>query len=294
MERTGRTILVTGATGQQGGAVARHLTNLGWQVRALTRQADKPASEALSQRGIGVAEGDLEDRASLDSALEGVYGVFSVQDFWEHGYDAEVLQGKNLADAAKAHGIQHLVYNSVGGADRDSGIAHFESKWEVEEHIRSLDIPHTIFRPVWFMDNFVGESFYDSIRDGVFSMGLAPDVALQMIDVNDIGGLVALAFENPDTFLGEEVEIAGDELTGPQMATLFGEVMGHPVRYEHIPMDVLSSQSEENAAMFRWFNEHGYEADIPALREIYPPLATFAEWLRETGYGEEAEEAGAR
>ena len=149
-------IAVTGATGQQGGAVARKLLADGWQVRALTRDTDKPAAQELAALGAELVPGDMDNRAELDAAFDGAYGVFSVQNFWlpNVGFEGEIRQGKNVADAVKAAGIQHLVYSSVGSAHRGLGQKHFESKWIIEQYIHSLDIPSTILRPVAFFENF--------------------------------------------------------------------------------------------------------------------------------------------
>src|ERR1041385_4678225 len=151
-----KVIAVTGATGQQGGAVARKLLAEGWKIRALTRDTEKPAARELASLGAEVVPGDMENRAELDAAFKGAYGVFSVQNFWlpNVGFEGEIRQGKNVADAAKAAGVPHLVYSSVGAAHRGMGQKHFDSKWEVEQYIQSLDIPYTIFRPVLFMDNY--------------------------------------------------------------------------------------------------------------------------------------------
>jgi uncharacterized protein YbjT (DUF2867 family) len=148
-----RLILVCGATGKQGGAVARSLLDRGFQVRGLTRNPQKPAAQALADQGAEVVQGDMEERSSMERALEGAYGIFSVQNFWETGYDREVQQGKTVADAAKAAGVEHFVYSSVGSAHRQTGLSHFESKWEVENHMRELDLRYTILRPVFFMQN---------------------------------------------------------------------------------------------------------------------------------------------
>jgi len=139
--------LVVGATGKQGGAVARSLLNRGFRVRGLTRNPHKPEAQALAEQGAEVVQGDMDDRSDMDRVLEGTYGVFSVQNFWETGYDREVQQGKMVADAARAAGVAHFVYSSVGSAHRKTGIPHFESKWEVEEHVREIGLPFTIFRP---------------------------------------------------------------------------------------------------------------------------------------------------
>src|SRR5437879_5703314 len=154
MYTTDKVVLVTGATGRQGGAVIRHMLPKGWRLRALTRNPNTYAGKELTRLGVEVVQGDLEDPASLDRASRGVYGIYSVQDFWAVGAKREVQQGKNLADAAKKAGIQHFVYSSVGGADRNTGIPHWESKWEIEKYIRTLNLPATIFRPAAFMEMY--------------------------------------------------------------------------------------------------------------------------------------------
>lgn len=278
-----KTILVAGITGQQGGAAAKHLLADGWKVRGLSRDVSKPAVQALRNAGAEVVQGNMEDTASLDAALKGVYGVFSVQNFWlpEVGFEGEIREGKNLADAAKVAGVQHFVYSSVGGADRNTGIPHFESKWQIEQHVQALGLPATIFRPVGFMDNFNWSRPY--ILNGVFSgFGLNPDRTLQLIAVDDIGGLVALAFAHPRDYLGLALEIAGDELTESQMAETFSRVIGRPVQ---VVADTSPRSAEpENQKMRKWFNEKGYEADIPALRKRYPALTSLETWLRRTGW----------
>ena len=148
-------IAITGATGQQGGAVARKLLAEGWQVRALTRDINKPAALELKSLGAELVAGDMDNRAELGAAFKGAYGVFSVQNFWlpNVGYEGEIKQGKVVADAAKSAGVQHLVYSSVGSAHRGMGQKHFESKWIIEQYTQSLGIPFTILRPAAFMEN---------------------------------------------------------------------------------------------------------------------------------------------
>jgi uncharacterized protein YbjT (DUF2867 family) len=285
-----KTILVCGATGRQGGAVARALLNGDacssgdWKVRALTRDPGSAAAQALAVRGAELVEGDMDDRAALDRALASAWGVFSVQNFWTSSYDEEIQQGKNVGDAAQAAGVGHVVYSSVGGADRQSGLAHFESKWIVEEYLRELGVPLTIFRPVFFMDNLLAEPGRSAILAGTVSLALEEGATLQMIAVSDIGAFVALAFADPDKWLGQAVEIAGDELTGPQIAESFTEVLGQDVRWVELPMDQLRAANEEYAEMFEWFNRAGYTADLRRLREIYPGLLNLPAWLRETGW----------
>ncbi len=278
-----QTILVTGITGQQGGAVARHLLAAGWKVRGLSRDLTKPSVQGLQTAGVEIVQGDLSDRASLDAALKGVYGVFSVQGFWEQGIEGEMRQGQTLADAAKAAGVQHFVYSSVGGADRNTGIPHFESKWQIEQHIRQLGLPATILRPVEFMENF-NWSRPLILNGALVSQGLRPTRKKYWIAVDDIGALAAIAFDDPQKYVGTAVEIAGDALTEQEIAETLSRVIGRPVQLVQPPDDANTPMRDEMRIMWRWFDEHGYESDISALRAVYPQLQTLETWLRKTGW----------
>jgi uncharacterized protein YbjT (DUF2867 family) len=278
-----RLILVCGATGKQGGAVARSLLERGFRVRALTRNPQKPEAQALADRGAEVVQGDMEDRSAMERALEGAYGVFSVQNYWESGYDGELQQGKTVADAAKAAGVEHLVYSSVGSAHRQTGIPHFESKWEVEEHVRKLDLPYTVLRPVFFMQNW--EWTREMILGGTLAQPFDPDKPFQQVAVEDIGAFAAIAFENPDRWIGREVDLAGDEQSMSEIADTFSRVIGREVSYYQVPWDQFEEQMGEEATLnFRWINDVGYEADIAALRQEYPELTSFERYLRTHGW----------
>lgn len=287
MSNADKTVLVTGATGRQGGAVVRHLLPKGWKLRALTRNAATHVAKELAGQGVEVVQGDLEDAASLDRACRGVYGIYSVQDFWSVGAKREVQQGKNLADAAKKAGVQHFVYSSVGGAERNTGIPHWESKWEVEKHIRQLALPATIFRPAAFMEMYNVLEVEVGLLKGKLVDALRGDKPYQTIATDDIGAFVALAFERPKEFIGLELEIAGSELTNLDAAKVFSRVLARPVRFSRLPLPIVRLfMSKEFYKMFRWFNGAGFKADIAALRRSYPEvhLHTLEEWLREEGW----------
>jgi uncharacterized protein YbjT (DUF2867 family) len=276
-----QTILVAGATGQQGGAVVRHLRDDGFAVRALTRDPDSDKARALRTQGIEVVRGDLSERASLDAALSGAYGAFSMATPFEQGMDAEVVQGKTLGDAAKAAGVQHYVYSSVGGAERQSGVPHFDTKWQVEEHLRSLDLPLTIVRPVYFFENFGGWGLQpnEGGEGYTLAMPLAPETTLQSVAVDDIGAFVAKAFAMASESAGREFELAGDELSLAGYAAAIGRDLGAPVGYFQVPWEAIKAQSEDIYLMYRYFEREGYQADIAALRAEYPGLKTFEQWL---------------
>ena len=281
------TILVAGATGQQGGAVLRHLLAGGFAVRALTRDPEADKARPVRAAGAELVKGDLSDRASLDAALEGVYGVFSMATPFELGMDAEILQGTTLGDAAKAAGVEHYVYSSVGGAERDSRVPHFESKWAIENHLRALGLPLTVVRPVYFFENFGGWGLQpnEGGEGYTLAMPLSPDAMLQSVAVDDIGAVVAGAFATPAESAGRAFELAGDDLPLSAYAAAISRDLGAPVGYFQVPWEAIKEQNEDIYLMYRFFEREGYQADIAALRAEYPGLRTFAQWLTEGGLG---------
>jgi len=284
---TDKTVLISGATGRQGGAVVRHVLTRGWRLRALTRQCGSYAAQQLADQGVELVKGDLEDPASLECAVRSVYGVYSVQDFWAVGARREVQQGKNLAEAAKQAGVEHFVYSSVGGAERNSGIDHWESKWEIERHIRKLGLPATMLRPVAFMENYYIDQVEIGILKGKLMDPVRPDKPYQTIAAEDIGAFAALAFERPKEFIGLELEIAGSELTNPETAAAFSRVLGRPVKFQQLPMPIVRLVlGKEFYQMFRWLNREGFRANVEELRRRYPEvgLQTLEQWLRSEGW----------
>jgi len=281
--KANKVILVTGATGNQGGAVAAQLVSSGWSVRALVRDADKPASRALAWKGVELIEGDLDDPLSVGRAMRGVYGVFCVLSWRESGIEKEIKQGRNITDTAKAYGVKHFIYSSVGGAERSTGIPHFDSKWQIERYIYGSGLPATVFRPVYMMYNFNRPETRASILQGALTMDIKPDRPLQMLAAEDLAVFVALAFENPSGYIGKAMELAGDEMTMPQAAEVFSRVLGLPVRFVERPIAGADRVSKESAVMMEWFNRHGYRADIRALRVLHPGMMTLEAWLRKAG-----------
>jgi uncharacterized protein YbjT (DUF2867 family) len=208
-------VLVTGATGNQGRATAHHLLSDGWQVRALVRNPSGEGATTLARAGVEVVLGDLDNPATVESALQNVYGVFSVQrtEFpGQPGFtvEDEIRQGTLLADLGKSFGIKHFVYTSVGGAERDSQIPSWQSKWKIEKHIHALGLPATILRPVAFMENYLSPQF--GVSTGKLSYFFPAEAITQVIAVDDIGALAALAFRDPDEYIGNAFELAGDSV----------------------------------------------------------------------------------
>ncbi|MBK6538284.1 MAG: NmrA/HSCARG family protein [Ignavibacteria bacterium] len=281
MEKKDKTILVTGSTGQQGGAVARHLLKDGWKVRAFVRDEKKESAIELEKSGAELFKGDMNDSESLDKAMEGIYGVFSIQNFWEHGYDGELNHGKAVADAAKKANVQHFLQSSVGGAERNTKLPHFDVKFEIEKYLKSLNLPVTVIRPVFFMENF--KTWFKPVEaDGKLTLNMAmkADTKLQMIAVDDIGAISAKIFDNPDKFIGKEIELAGDELTMPEVAELYETNTGKKTEFVELPVSVIRTNSEEMADMFQWFIDKGYEADLKTQKDLFGKTISFKEWLQ--------------
>jgi uncharacterized protein YbjT (DUF2867 family) len=257
-----RIILVTGATGQQGGALINELAGKGFALRAMTRTPDSDKAKAVRAKEVEVVKGDLNDEASLKAALQGAWGVFAVQNTWEAGVEGEEEQGKRLARVAKDAGVQHYVYTSVASADRKTGIPHFDNKSRIEDTIRSLNFPsHVISRPVFFMENLPSPWFLHG--DSLVS-AIDPQTKLQMIAVADIGKYAAKAFTDAGRLKGREFDIAGDERTMPETAAIMGRALGRTLSYVQIPLEEIRKNSEDFALMIDWFNKVGYDVDIDA------------------------------
>lgn len=272
-----RTIVVTGATGKQGGAAFRHLEQRGFSLRALVRNPERPEVRQLERSRVEVFRGDFDDPESMERALDGADGAYSVQD-WQSGPETEIRRGIAFAEAANRQEIGHFVYSSVAAADQNTGIPHFESKGKIEERIRQIGMPYTIFRPVFFMENWL--MMRDAVDKGAIMLPLSAQTRLQMVAVDDIGAFVALAFEHPGRWHNQAFELAGDELSMTELAEAFSRVAGHEVRYHQVPWDQFEQQAgHEMTVMYRWFEENGYHVDIAGVRQHYPGLTHFTRWL---------------
>src|SRR6266581_4015313 len=255
MDTHGQTILVTGATGNQGGATARHLLAEGWHVRALVRDATTPAAAALAAAGAELVRGDLDDRASIDAAVRGAYGLYTVQS----ANPNEIAQGKTIADAARAAGVHHLVYSSVGGAESQNSF-YLErgwgpiDKWQIEEHIRDLDLAATILRPAGFMEDFTSPARF--FQNGSLNVPWHDDLVMQL---------------------------TGDKLTAPQIADALSTSAGRPVPHTQVPLQTLWEHAPQAAKVFTWASERYYDTDLGPLRQAHPGLMDFSTWLNRSG-----------
>ncbi len=280
-------ILVTGATGKQGGALARLLLKKGHRVRALTRKPDSPAAQELKRLGAELTTGNLEDRGSIEGVARGADALFAMTTPFEAGIEVETHQGIIVADAAKAAGVKHLVFTSVANADRNTGIPHFESKYKVEQHVKTLGIPYTIIAPVFFMENLTGPWWLPALQGGKLPMALPATRKLQQVALDDIAAFAALVLEQREQFFGKRVDLASDEISGSQAAEILSRVSGRKIEYVELPLAQLQATNEDFARMFDWFNRVGYSADIPGLRRSYPEVGwhTFEAWAKTQNWG---------
>ncbi len=276
-----RKIVVCGATGRQGRAVIDALREaIGpWKIKALTRNPMSRGARALAALGIDIVMGDLDAPDTLARAFEGAHGVYSVQANFVKDDGREVRFGRNVVDAAVQAGVAHLVYGSVGGAERDSGVPHFEAKRQIELHLLESGLPATILRPASFMDNFA----VFPMRTIVLSMlktFLSPATRLQLVATKDIGRFAARAFEEPDRFVGKQIELAGDSLTVSEIVRTLRTGGVRPTLAFDLPNAVVKRLPADFPIMVRWFERHGFQADIDALRRELPALRSLHEWTR--------------
>ncbi len=282
MDKSQDKILVTGATGQQGGATARELLAAGYKVVAMTRNPDSEAAEALAGLGAEVVQGDLDNSESLKAALDGKWGVYAVQNTWEAGVEGEEEQGKRIARLAKEAGVKHFVYASVGSAHESTGIPHFDNKARIEETIRGLGFDsYVILRPVFFMENLASPWFKPAIDDGNLAIGMESDTKLQMVAVDDIGKYGKLAFEKHEELNGQAIDFAGDELTPVEAAAKLSEATGREITHFKVPIEQVREFSDDFATMLEWFDAVGYSADIEGNAQRYGIEPTsFDAWVK--------------
>src|ERR687885_924816 len=263
-----RKILVTGATGQQGGSLARLLLQKKHKVHALTRNTQSPAAQDLRNKGANIVKGDLDDSDSLEHAVKDVESIFLMGTPFEDGTEGEIRRGKLMADIAKENNIEHLVYSSVANADKNTGIPHFESKYKIEQHIKNLGIPHTIIGPTFFMENLLGPG----LEQGQLALPLSSSTTLQQSALQNIAEFSALVLERRKPFLGKRIDIASDEVTGEQAAEILSNVLGYKIKYVSIPLEQVHQANEDMAPIYEWYEKIGTGIDNAYPHQEYPEL----------------------
>jgi uncharacterized protein YbjT (DUF2867 family) len=278
----GKTIAVVGATGRQGGQVARHLLNQGWRVRALTRTPESKKAAALKELGADPVKADLEDKASLEAAFAGAYGLYDIQIPVSGKIEVEIAQGRNAAEAAKKTGIRHVVYGSAGIGPQKTGIEQWDSKLEITKIIKELGLPLTTLRPMAFMELMTDPTYYpQSSTWYVWPKLSGIDRPIGWLSVKDVGAIAAKAFANPDEYIGRDLPLAADVQSLAECREIFKEVTGkHPSRF---PMPIFLFEKivgKDLANMWRWLRTNYVELDTGPTREVHPEAMTVRTWLR--------------
>lgn len=273
-------ILIIGATGQQGGSVVRALEGRGHELVAFVRDAQSEKAQALSTRGIELVQGTLDDQASIEAAFGGVDAAFAMTTFFATSTDVEAEQGIRIANAAATTKLPFLLYSSVGSADEGTGVGHFESKFKVEQQIRALGTPAAVIAPTFFMENYAFPWNLADYAKGKVREALPVDKPLQMVSSMDIGKAAAAVLERHDDFVGERIELVGSELTGPQIAEVLGDAIGHELTFEVQAFDELDVMGEDMRLMMEFLASTGYGADAVRLARDLPEVhfTTFEEW----------------
>ena len=278
-----RIIVVTGATGLQGGAVTRHLLSNGWHVRALTRNPKSEKAQTLSALGAEVLQADMDKPDSLVPVFEGAYGVFSVQNPVISGVEGEIRQGKNVAEAARQAGVQHLVYGSAGTGVKGTGIPSWESKLVIEDHMKSLGLPLTVLRPMAFMELMTEKKFFPPVSTWrIMPELMGSQRKVVWLSVEDLGFIVAKAFAEPGRFIGKELNLASDIQSIEECRGIYREVMGK--RPPSFPMPVWMFErfgfvGEDLSIMWRWLREAMIDMDTDTALRIQPDALNVRKWL---------------
>jgi uncharacterized protein YbjT (DUF2867 family) len=277
----GRIVAVTGATGRQGGAVARHLLAAGWRVRAVTRRPDRPAARELAALGADVVRADMMNRAELVLAFRAAHGVYSVQNFMPDGTDAEVTQGRNVAEAAKIADVRHIVYGSAGTGAADTGIASWNSKLTVRSHMESLGLPVTVLRPMAFMELMTDKGFYPPVSTwSLMPRLMGEQRPVGWICLDDLGAIAALVFAEPDRFIGADLSLASDVQSIEQCRRMWVDVHGKPPR--RVPMPVWMFNrfvGSDLITMWTWLRTAQFDIDPTSTRGLLPAARTVRQWL---------------
>jgi len=275
-------VLVLGATGGQGGAVAAALIRAGRPVRALVRDPQSASGRKLAAAGAQLVAGDFADRDALAAAMRGAIAAFALTTPFESGPPAELAQGEAIIAAAAAAELPHMVFSSVAGATAHTGVPHFESKARVEQALAASGLAHTVVAPTYFYDNALGG--YQDLLAGALELPLPADHRLQQLDRTDLGSFVAMVLADPAAYSGSRVELASDAPTPAQMSQELSDALGRPVRFRETPMTDVRRRSSDMAAMWDFLRGPGYQADIAGLRRDYPAVGwtSFTEWAQRT------------
>ena len=277
----GRLVAVTGITGSQGGAAARHLLAGGWRLRGLTRNLKGPAATRLAAAGVELVEGDMSDPAALDRLVQGAHGLYAVTDFFRNGLAREVEQGRLLAAAAARAGVRHLVFPSVALSDQRTGIPYFEAKVAIEQHVQASGVPATILRLAIFMEDLVETKYAPPMWWGTVRRTVGADKRLYWIAVDDVGAIVARVFANPEAYAGQALTLAGDWKSIAEARAIFKRVTGKTPLAIPAPLWLIRRVvNADLVPMWEWLGKHPVVSDLEPARRIFPEVMDMERWLR--------------
>lgn len=281
-----RTYFVAGATGKQGGALARQLLSHGQRVRVYTRNPGGPGARLLQRLGAELHPGGFDDPSPLERAMRGCDGAFAISAFAEAGVEAEVRHGRRLVEAARRAGLPHLLYSSIAGADRPTGVPHIDSKGLIERHLAHGGVPYTILAPVFLMENWLA-ILPGAVARGRLAYPLPASRTLQMVAVDDVAAFARMALDRTTEFENRRVEIAGETLTMEQIASVLGAAVRRHLPYQAIPLEVVWARSEQLGRLCAWLDWEGTHVDADRLRTKYRDLGwtSLATWAARQDWG---------
>jgi uncharacterized protein YbjT (DUF2867 family) len=274
-------VAVVGATGRQGSAVVRHLLQDGWQVRALTRNPSSDAAQALLSLGVEVQQADTEDPSTLRTPFQGAYGLFNVQNPQTIGFDAEVRQGRNVAEAAAEAGIRHVVYGAAGVSDQPTGVGSWDSKLVIAERFRELGLPLTVLRPMAFMELMTDKGYYPQFSTWhLMPKLMGPTRQVGWLCVDDVGAIAARMFADPERWSGEVLGLASDVRSIDECRAMWQERTGRKPRGLPMPEKLFERfVGKDLTTMWQWLRTGQFDMSTQLTREVLPEARTIKEWL---------------
>lgn len=279
---TSKTIFVTGATGNQGGAVTRCLVDHGFRVKALTRNPVSLRAQQLKSLGVEVIHGNLNEPGTYKDHLRNIDGLFAVHAFIT-GVEKELKQSHQLIDQAKLYNIPHVVYSSVAGADQQTGVPHWDSKFKIENYLKASGLSFTIIRPTSLFENFLIPEVHKRLIKGKLVYPVNGNVVQQMVASADIGKISTRIFSDVQKYKHATITVATEELDLIHVAALFSEVLGRKFEYQKLPMIITRLvMGKDLYKMFNWVNQNNclFVKDLNGFRKEHPDLMSLRDWIR--------------
>jgi len=277
------TLLIIGASGQQGGAVCTAAVAAGWPVRALVRDPNRPAARALAERGVPLVVADIDRPSTLTPAFDGATQVFSVQALDLGNAARETARGIAVADAAAHAGVAHFIYSAALWTDRSSGVPHFESKRRIREHIAALGLPASVLEPGSFMENLLHPRTVSEVRKGRLVTPFEPDLELPMVAVADVGAAALWCLQHPQESIGHAIALYAERSNSRSHAAAMAAYLDRPVACAQLhPWFTRLFLGRDLARMVRFLHEDR-NASLP-MPKVPIEFTAFSQWLRQSRY----------